>query len=115
MVIVLAIGRKFRGLKSVRVRWLLTAIIFRSMTPFGRGGGELKPSATCRKILRHAKDHLRYYRDTDRKIQRLFTDEFPPTSILGVCCNRSRELWYINQEWLVLRWGEHLIRKWSQL
>jgi hypothetical protein len=75
----------------------------------------VKPSASCHKILRHAKDHLRYDRDTDRQIQRLFTDEFVPTSLLGVCCNRSRELWYINQECLVLRWGAQLIRKWSQL
>jgi hypothetical protein len=67
MVIVLAIGRKVRGFKSVRVRWLLTAIKFRSATYFGRGDRGVKPSAPCRKIIRHAKDDLRYDRDTEKQ------------------------------------------------
>jgi hypothetical protein len=35
----------------------LRAIKIRSMTSFG---GEVKPSAPCRKILKHVKDPLRY-------------------------------------------------------
>jgi hypothetical protein len=43
---------------------LLRAKKFRSMTSFG---GEVKPLATCHKILRHVKDPLRHDRGTDRQ------------------------------------------------
>jgi hypothetical protein len=66
MVIVLAIVRKVRGFKSVRVQWNLTAIKFRSTTYLREGEG-VEPSAPCRKISRYAKDHLRYDGDTEKQ------------------------------------------------
>jgi hypothetical protein len=53
VVIVLAIGPKVHGFKPGRGRWILEAIKIRSTTSFG---GEIKLSATCRKILRHVKN-----------------------------------------------------------
>jgi hypothetical protein len=47
----------------------LRAIVFRGTTSFRE---EVKPSAPCREILRHAKDPMRYGRDTDRQISRHF-------------------------------------------
>jgi hypothetical protein len=53
LVIVLAIGLNVRGFKFGRGRLIFKGDKIRSTTSFG---GEVKPSATCRKILRHVKD-----------------------------------------------------------
>jgi hypothetical protein len=53
MVIVLATGAKVRGFKPGRVRWILKPITIRSKTSFPE---EVKPSAPCRKVLRHVKE-----------------------------------------------------------
>jgi hypothetical protein len=59
----------------------LRAIKNHSMTSFG---GEVKPLATFRKILRHVKDPLMYDRYTIGKIQRPFLAQFLPGSLLDV-------------------------------
>jgi hypothetical protein len=53
VVIVLAIGPKDLGFQSNRGQWILRVITIRSTTSFEE---EVKPSAPCRKILRHFKD-----------------------------------------------------------
>jgi hypothetical protein len=55
MVIVLDIGPKVRGFKPERGNGFLKAIKICSMPPFG---GEVKPSAPCRKILGHIRSHF---------------------------------------------------------
>jgi hypothetical protein len=86
----------------------LRAIKIRSQTSFGR---EVKPSAPCRRILRHVKYPLRYDSDTDWQnsgaISRQISPRFVSTCL---CCNHSRELWWMNREWLELRWVVQKIR-----
>jgi hypothetical protein len=53
VVIVLAIGTNAHVFKPGRGRWILRVIKIRSTTSFGK---EVKPSALCRKILRHVND-----------------------------------------------------------
>jgi hypothetical protein len=59
MVIVLAIGPKVRCSKPTESDRLLRAIKIRSTTSFG---GEVGPSASSHKSLRHVKEPLRYDR-----------------------------------------------------
>jgi hypothetical protein len=56
-VSVLAIGRKVRGLNRGRGRWTFKSYKTRSRPSFG---GEVKPSAPCRKILQHVKGPYEY-------------------------------------------------------
>jgi hypothetical protein len=53
VAIVLAIGSKVRGFKPGRGPCILRAIEIRITTSFK---GEVKPSAPCRKILRHVNE-----------------------------------------------------------
>jgi hypothetical protein len=85
----------FTGSNSAESDGLLRTIKIRSTTSFG---GEEKPSAPCRKILRHVKDPLRNDRDTDRQNSAAISRPVFPGSLL--CCNQSRELRWMNQEWL---------------
>jgi hypothetical protein len=39
----------------------------------------------------------------------------PHFAIRCLCCNQSRELWWINWKWLEFRLGAQKIRKWLQL
>jgi hypothetical protein len=55
MVSVLAVGPKVRGFKLGRRDVFLRAIKIRSTPSFG---GELKPSAPCRKVLRYVRNHF---------------------------------------------------------
>jgi hypothetical protein len=89
VVIVLTIGSKVRVFKPGRERWIFKGDKKNSTTFFG---GEVKPSATCRNILRHDKDPSRYDRDTDMQIQRLFLSQILPASLLGVPAV-TRKLW----------------------
>jgi hypothetical protein len=59
MVIVLAIGPKVRCSNPTESDRLLRAIKISRTTSFG---GEVGPSAPCRKSLRHVKEPLRYDR-----------------------------------------------------
>jgi hypothetical protein len=59
MVSVLAIRPKVRGFKPGRGHGFLRAIKIRSMSSFG---GEVNPSAPCRKNLRHVKEPYEYER-----------------------------------------------------
>jgi hypothetical protein len=52
MVSVLATGPKVRGFKAGRGDGCLRAIKIRSTSSLG---GEIKPEALCRKVLRHVK------------------------------------------------------------
>jgi hypothetical protein len=56
MASVLVIGPSFEGSNPAEGDGLLMAIKIRSTASFG---GEVKPSATCRKILLHLKNPLR--------------------------------------------------------
>jgi hypothetical protein len=60
VVSVLAIGLKIRGFRPGRGRWNFRAIKIRSRTSFG---GEVKPSAPCRKISGYVKEPPEYERD----------------------------------------------------
>jgi hypothetical protein len=81
MVIVLAVFPKFRGFKHGRGQWILSAIQIRSTPSFG---GEVNPSATCRNILQHVKDPLRYDEDTDRQNASAIFRSVSPALLLGV-------------------------------
>jgi hypothetical protein len=59
VVSVLATGPKGLGFKPGRDDGILRAIKIRSTHSFAC---EVKPQAPCRKILRHVKDLLRYFR-----------------------------------------------------
>jgi hypothetical protein len=59
----LAIGHRLPEFIPGRKRWIFEATKIRSTTYFG---WEIKPSAPCRKILRHIKDTLRYDKDFDK-------------------------------------------------
>jgi hypothetical protein len=76
VVIVFANGPKVRGFKPGRGRWIWKVIKIRCTTSFG---GEVKPSAPCRKILRHVKDpwgvRQRYFAGK-------INGHFPPSSFL---------------------------------
>jgi hypothetical protein len=61
-------------------------------------GGEVKPLAQCREILLHVKDSLRYGRDTDSQKSAAISRPVLPASLLGVCCNLSREILWMNWE-----------------
>jgi hypothetical protein len=56
---VLATGPKVHGFKPGQGDEFLRAIKIRSTPSFG---WEVKPEVQCRKILRHVKDQLRYFR-----------------------------------------------------
>jgi hypothetical protein len=80
MVIVLAIWPMVCGFKLGRERRFLTAMKIRSMTSFG---DEVKPSATCRKILRHVKNPWDMREVLIGKIQQSFLAHFLSTSLQG--------------------------------
>jgi hypothetical protein len=97
-VIVLAIGPKVRRFKPGQQRWILRAIKFRSTTSFG---GKVKPSAQCCMTLRYVKDPLRYYRDIDKQISEVVScPVYPRFGTRSICCDQSRELWWMKWEWL---------------
>jgi hypothetical protein len=102
MVTVLAIGPKVRGFKPGQDRWI-----------FKDDGRELKPSAPCRKILWHVQDPLRYDRDTDRQNSAAISIPVSPRfATRCLCCNQSRELWWMNRELSELMWVVQSVRKW---
>jgi hypothetical protein len=39
------------------------------------------------------------------KIQRPFLAQFLPALLLGVCCNQSRELWWVNRGMIITQIG----------
>jgi hypothetical protein len=43
-------------------------------------------------------DPLRDNRDTDRQNSVAISHPVSPSSLLGVCCNQSRDIWWINWE-----------------
>jgi hypothetical protein len=59
VVTVIATGPKDRGFKPSRCDEFLRAMKIRSTPSFGWEG---KPEVPCRKVLRHVKDPLRYFR-----------------------------------------------------
>jgi hypothetical protein len=67
------------GSSPAKSNGFLRVIKIHSMTVFR---GEVKPSATCHKILWNTKDSLRYKRDS--KIQWSFLAKFLPASLLGI-------------------------------
>jgi hypothetical protein len=96
MVIVLITGPKISRFKPSGERCIFKGVKIRSTSSFG---GEVKPSAPCRNILRHVKDPFRYDRDTDRQnyaaISRLVSPLFATRCL---CCNQRRELWRMNRK-----------------
>jgi hypothetical protein len=90
MINVLPLDPRFTGSNPSESNGFLKTIKIRSTISFV---GEVKPSAPFRKILQHVKNNFRYYRHTDKKISAAISRpiSFPP--LLGVCCNRSREVW----------------------
>jgi hypothetical protein len=101
----LATRPKVRGFKPSQRRW-----IFKGdqnlQYPFG---GEVKPPATCRKILRHVKDPCGVWREI---LCRLNSRAFLTNSLLRYCCNRStggRFRNYYNRDG-----NAQQIRKWPQ-
>jgi hypothetical protein len=93
--IVLAIGPMFVGSNLAKSNVFLRAIKIHSRTSFG---GEVKLLVPCHKILLHVIDPLRYVEILTGKIQWLLHTQFLPSSLLGVCCNQSKELRFMNRE-----------------
>jgi hypothetical protein len=68
-------------------------------------GEEIKPPAQCRKVLRHVKNPCGVWkRYLIGKIHWLFLQSFSCFAIKYQLLI-ARELWWMNQEWLELRWG----------
>jgi hypothetical protein len=89
-----AIGPKVVGSNLANSNGFSRAIKICNMTSFSR---EVKMSAQCHKILWHVKDTLRYDRDTDRQNSVAISHPVSPHfAIRCLCCNQSRELWWIN-------------------
>jgi hypothetical protein len=85
----LDIGPIVRGFKPGQGRPNLIAIKIRSTTSFG---GEVKPSAPCRKILRQVKERYGYKRDFVGKIHLPFLRHVSPASLIHVSggnCQRA--------------------------
>jgi hypothetical protein len=83
-VTVLTTGRKVRGFKPGRERFIFKGFKNRSTSSFGE---EVKPSASC-KILRHVKIRVKHDRDISSA---KFKDYFSPSPCVAtrcVCCNQ---------------------------
>jgi hypothetical protein len=93
VVSVLATGSKGRGFKPGRDDVFLKAIKIRSTLSFG---WEVKLEVPCRKILRHVKDSLRYFRHRYAKFSLLrpFILLVPDVS----AGRTARELWWTSQD-----------------
>jgi hypothetical protein len=113
----LPLDPKFAGSNPIEDDVFLRAVTIRSTTSFG---WVAKPSAPCRKILRNVKVLLRYDRDTDRQNSATISHPFlpfthspishpatisPRFATRCIYFNQSREFWWMNREWLELRWG----------
>jgi hypothetical protein len=92
---------RFAGSNPAQNDGFLRVVKIRSMTSFGR---EVKPAALRRKILRHVKDPSEHDRDISpiklTDISRQLSSCFVTRCLLIF----SRELWWMNQEILQLRW-----------
>jgi hypothetical protein len=88
------IAPKVRGLKPGRGRLIFKGDKVRSRTAFG---GEVKPSAPCRKILRHVKNPYSMKEIFRSQNSRIFITCF---SCFATRCLlvTARELWWVNQE-----------------
>jgi hypothetical protein len=85
----------FTGSNPAEDDGFLRAIQIHSTTSFE---GKVKPSAPC-KILRHGKDPLTCDRDTDRQNSEAISSSVSPRfAARCLCCNNSRELWWMNQD-----------------
>jgi hypothetical protein len=89
-------GPRFAGSNLAKSDGFLREVEMCSMMSFG---GEAKPAAPCHKILWHVKDPLRYDRDPDRQNPAAISHSFSPCfTTRCVCCNQSKELWWMNWE-----------------
>jgi hypothetical protein len=99
VVTVLVIGPKVRGIKPGPGRCIFSRVIeIRRTTSFG---GEVKPSAPCRKILRHVKDPCGVW-------EKYFTSKINAkisSSFSLICYYVSLLLFSMNQERSEIRWG----------
>jgi hypothetical protein len=93
VVSVLSTGPKGRGFKPGRGDGFLRAIKIRSTSSFG---WEVKPEVPCRKILRHVKDPLRYFRYWYAKSSLL--RPFLKLASDVSAGRTARELWWTSQE-----------------
>jgi hypothetical protein len=95
VVTVLAIGPKVRGFKPSREQRIFKGDKIRRMTSFG---GEIKPSAPCRKILQHVTDPCGVWQIY---LASIINENFSPRFYLlhykAFLLVFSRELWWINQ------------------
>jgi hypothetical protein len=88
MVSVLAIAPKVRGFKPGRGQWIFKDVKICSTPSFG---GDVKPSAPCRKILQHVKNPLEVWTGILRKVK--FIISFASS-------------FYIDARWLLVRLPE---------
>jgi hypothetical protein len=95
LIIVLAIDPRFAGSYPAEDNEFLRVIKIRSTTSFGE---EVKPSAPCRNILRHVKEHCRY--EKIYFVGNIHCHFFAKLPLLHCRCLliTARELWWINQE-----------------
>jgi hypothetical protein len=126
MVCVLAIGPKVCGFTPRRGVGFLRAIKVHSMPSFG---GEVKPPAPCRKILRHVKKSLRSVKKDTSKAQfisfaKMFLICYYMTLLVGfpessggrlrrspsISFHRGFPCSYVTWGWTVPRWWQQLRR-----
>jgi hypothetical protein len=97
----LPLDRRFAGSNPAQNDGFLGEIKIRNTTSFV---GEVKPLAPCRNILRHVKK-LRSMTEMLRRLNsKIFLAKFLTNSLLGVSA-ATREVCWMNHEWLELRWG----------
>jgi hypothetical protein len=93
MVSVLSLDPRFAGSNPAVGDGILGAITICSTPSFG---GEVKPSAPCREILRHVKELFEVW---TKIIRNSFPSPVPPALLLDHSVGKIyRELWWANQE-----------------
>jgi hypothetical protein len=110
MVSVLDIGPKVRGFKRCRGRFIFKGDTS-STTSFG---GEVKPSVACRSTLLHVEESYSY--EKSYFVSKIHGNFSPIFICLGTrrLLTIARELWWMNQALLELRWRCIIDQKWSQ-
>jgi hypothetical protein len=82
--------------------WIFKGDKIHSIPSFGL---EVKAEVPCRKILWHVKDPLRYDRDIYKQNSATISHPLSPRfANRRLCWNQSREISWVDREWLEVRW-----------
>jgi hypothetical protein len=109
VVSVLAIGPKVRGFWPGPGIWIFKG----DKNPQPSFGGEVKPSAQCRKVLRHLKKPIKVWKKYFVRQNLSFISPVAPALLFENSRRIAREIWWADQEFLpvciTLPWFSMLI------